>query len=759
MRPHVPLFVRSEFSFLNGASRLEELVKVAAKLGYDTLALTDRDNLCGVPEFLGLCERQGIKPLLGAELTLETGRIIAFAKTRKGFSCLCKLLSKAHLDNERRQPCLPEQALRGQAEDLILLAGGDNAPFAKWIHERRNEKASHWLKEMYQRFGPDFCVRIERTLVPLQGEFNAKLIAICKELGIPVVAVNSVHYARPDQFRIFDLLSCVRTLTKLDEPHPERALNEFGFLQSPESLTKLFSDIPEALQRSCEIADRCVPYSLRDKCFQPRFPDVTKEQATPLLRELAFAGANRKYSNIEEGLRTRLDYELNVIGELDFAGYFLIMNDLLAFARSKNVRYAGRGSSADSVVAYCLDITKVDAYKRNLRFERFINPERAESLPDIDVDFDRRYHEDIVNYVLNKYGQAHVAGVASFNRFRARGAIRDVAKAMGFEVEDIDKLAKLSHWGLSAKGIASTLNTRPEIRALKVERKKFELLFELCAGLDDLPRHISAHPCGVMITGAPVQEITPLLRAANGMLISHYDKDGVEDLGLVKFDLLSLPTLGAVGDAAIMVRQHSPEFDYDRIPLDDEPTFELLRAGETAGGFQNESPAQQSMAPRLNARTIEDVIAAVALIRPGPLKGEMVEPFIRRRNGLEQVTSIHPVIDKILEHTYGVVLYQEQVISIAVELAGFSPGQADVLRRTISHNRSSDKMDELGQVFIKQSIERGVEPDIAEKVFTWIQGYAGYGFCEAHAAAFGDTSYKTVYLLQHHPAEFYAAHY
>lgn len=757
MRPPVPLMVRSEFSFLNGASRLEELVKVAAQLGNDTLALTDVDHLCGVPEFLGLCKRHGVRPILGVELTLNTGRIIALAKSRKGFASLCRLLTESHLENERRQPMLQEDRLLDYAEDLILIAGGNDASFASWVYQRRMEKAEAWIRGMQERLGADFFVRVERTFQPMQREFNARLASLCSELNIPVVACNPVHYARPDQYRIFDSLSCIRNLIKLDDPHPERPINGFGYLQSPVMLEKLFADMPHALEMTRSIAERCEEYSLNDEMYRPRFGNISEDDSIRTLYQLTEAGAKRKYGSINDDLDKRIKYELSVITDLGFAGYFLIVHDLLTFARSKGVRYAGRGSSADSVVAYCLDITKVDAFKRNLRFERFINPERKESLPDIDIDFDRRYREDIVQYVIAKYGQEHVAGVASFNRYRARGAIRDVAKAIGFEAEDIDKLARYSHWALSAKRIASTLDSRPEIRSLQVDKNKFELLFELCAGLDDMPRHISAHPCGVMITGAPIQGITPLLRAANGMLISHYEKDGVEDLGLVKFDLLSLPTLGVVEDTAVMVRQHSPKFEYDQIPLDDEKTFELLRSGETTGGFQNESPAQQSLAPRLQARTIEDVIAAVALIRPGPLKGEMVEPFVRRRNGLEQAASIHPVIDKILEHTYGVVLYQEQVISIAVELAGFTPGQADVLRRTISHNRSYEKMAELGEQFVKQSIERGVEPELAEKVFTWIQGYAGYGFCEAHAASFGDTSYKTAYLLQHHPAEFYAS--
>ncbi|MCB1060305.1 MAG: PHP domain-containing protein, partial [Calditrichaeota bacterium] len=313
MRSPVPLMVRSEFSFLNGASRLEELVKVAAQLGYDTLALTDVDHLCGVPEFLGLCKRHGVRPILGLELTLNTGRVIALAKSRKGFASLCRLVTESHLENERRQPMLQEDRLLDDADDLILIAGGNDAPFASWVYQQRIDRAEARLRGMQNRLGADFFVRIERTLQPMQQEFNARLTSLCSDLRIPVVACNSVHYARPNQYRIFDLLSCIRNLIKLDDPHPERPINGFGYLQSPIAFTRLFADMPQALEMTHSIADRCENYSLNDELYRPRFGSISEDASIRELYKLTEAGARRKYGSINDELDKRIKYELSVI--------------------------------------------------------------------------------------------------------------------------------------------------------------------------------------------------------------------------------------------------------------------------------------------------------------------------------------------------------------------------------------------------------------------------------------------------------------
>lgn len=756
-QPFVHLHVHSEFSFVDGASHVEALVGCAAEDGQRALALTDHDNLCGAPEFLGLCRQHSIKPIFGVELTLDTGHVTVLAKNRTGFASICKLLTRAHLDHERNHPVLQESMLLAEGKELIVLSGCSSGPLARLVRSRKFDQARDWVRIYRERFGEDFFIEIQRTLEPMQERLNERLIRLSYELGVPLVATNNVHYVKREQSRVQDLLTCVRHLIPLDEPHEDRKINAHLYLKSASEMNMLFADLSDAVRNTVEIADRCEAYEISEPRFQPRFIGQHDTSASQNLRDLTIAGANRRYACIKPALKARIDYELSVIAELGFADYFLVVHDLVQFARGKNFRHAGRGSAADSVVAYCLDITKVDSYARNLRFERFINPERANNLPDIDIDFDSRYRDQVTEYVTDRYGKDHVATVCTYSRFRARSAIRDVAKALGFAVGDIDRIAKSTHWATSARGIRVAIDKRPELRALNIPMKKFELLFDLCAALNNLPRHISTHLGGVVITGDRIWEISPLQMAAKGVQVIQYDKDGVEDLRLLKLDLLCLRMLGAVEDSVGMISSRDDSFDLDRIPCDDRSTFDLIQSGATAGAFQIESPAQMSLHPRLKTSTYEDIVASVALIRPGPVKGEMVEPFVRHRNAQENITPIHPVIDKILGHTYGVVLYQEQVISIAVDLAGFTPGQADSLRRAISHHRAEEKMKELGEMFVAQAISNGVDRELAEKVFSWLQGYAGYGFCEAHAAAFGDTSYRTAYLLQHHPAEFYAA--
>lgn len=755
--PFVHLHVHSGFSFLDGASHVEALVRRAAELGFAALALTDHNNLCGAPEFLKQCRAADIKPIFGAELTLDTGQVVALARNRLGYSSLCKLLTHSHLDNERGKPVLPQSMLLENGEGLIILSGYDHSPLVRWMLNRRYDKAREWVQIFQQRFGADFLIEIVRSLEPLQEPLNRRLIALAHELDIPLIASGNVHYAMPEQSQLHDVLTCIRHLLPLDEPHEDRKVNGELYLKSAAEMNQIFADLPAAIQNTGEIAGRCDDYSIFETRFLPRFIGGNGASSPRQLRSLTYTGAAKRYGDLTMALRARLDYELSVICELGFADYFLVVHDLVQFARQRSIRHAGRGSAADSAVAYCLDITKVDAFTRNLRFERFINPERAHNLPDIDIDFDSRYRDEVTAYVTTTYGSDRVATVCTYSRFRARSAIRDVAKTLGFAVEDIDRIAKSTHWATAARKLRAAIDQRPELRALNISPQKFGLLLDLCAAIDNLPRHLSTHLGGVVMTGDPLWEISPLQMAAKGVQVLQYDKDGVEDLRLLKLDLLCLRMLGAVEDSVQVISAHDQNFDLDRIPTDDPDVFALIQTGDTAGAFQIESPAQMSLHPRLKTATYEDVVASVALIRPGPVQGEMVEPFIRRRNAQEIPPPIHPVVDKILGHTYGVVLYQEQVISIAVELAGFTPGQADTLRRTISHHRAHERMQEIGEAFIAQAVRNGVEQALAEKAFTWLQGYAGYGFCEAHAAAFGDTSYRTAYLLAHHPAEFYAA--
>lgn len=755
-QPFVHLHVNSEYSFLKGASHVEELVRTAVEHKQTALALTDCNSLSGAPELLMLCRKQGIKPVFGAELTLDQGNIVALAKNRQGYTSLCKLITHAHLSNERNQPSLSEAFLFEEAQDVIVLSGGESSPLVRFFRTGDSPRAVAWAGRFRQRFGRDFYLEIQRSAEPGIRAFNKFLIETARQTKIPLVATNGVLYSTPSRAHIQDVLTCIHHLITVDMPHADRQISNQHHLRSTEEMQALFTDLPDALENTRYITERCESYELGGEAFVPRLPGTPFEKACKL-RELVFSGARRHYPEMPDGLVTRIQYELGIICSLNFMDYFLIAYDLIQFARRSNYRYAGRGSAADSIVAFCLDITKVDAYKRNLRFERFINPSRANNLPDIDIDFDARYRDKVTEYVTRSYGKDHVATVCTFSRFRGRSALRDIAKVLDFPEADIDIIAKSTHWATSASKLRRAIQKRPELRSLSIPEERFGLLLDLCEDIANLPRHLSTHLGGVVITGDPIYHVSPLQMAAKGIQVIQYDKEGVEDLNLFKLDLLCLRMLSAVEDSVVEIAKTKTDFDYDKIDVDDPQIYELIQNGGTVGAFQIESPAQISLHPRLKTRTYEDVVASVALIRPGPIKGEMVEPFIRRRNSQEKVSFIHPAVEKILGHTYGVVLYQEQVVAIAVELAGFSPAQADTLRRTISHNRSLERMQEIGKTFVEQAVGNGVSVDIANEVFSWLEGYAGYGFCEAHAAAFGDTSVRTAHLLNYYPAEFFAA--
>ena len=526
------------------------------------------------------------------------------------------------------------------------------------------------------------------------------------------VATNNVHYARKEDFFVHDVLTCVRTLTRLEDAHPERRLNAENYLKSEKEMKEALPGFHRAIQMASEVADMCEqPIELGVPNFPSFDVPVGFRSAAEYLRYLVYRGAEERYERVGESIKRRLEHELDIIEKLGYEDYFLVVWDLAEFARRQGIRNSGRGSAADSAVAYCLKVTDVDPIAHNLLFERFLSLERGEK-PDIDVDFDARRRDEVSTYVRGKYGEDHVAAVATYNTFQGRSAIRDAGKAMGYSDDEIDLIAKrLPHYvGVSEE----TFQSVPELRDLGVPPKKLETLIRVAQRLTNLPRFLATHLGGLVICRTPVTWVSPVERSAKGVTIVQFDKDDVEDLGLVKIDLLSLRTLGAVEDS--LGYAGAAQVDYDRIPLDDEETYERLRSADTVGVFQLESPAQRALQSRLGADNIEDVVASVALIRPGPIKGDMVEPFVRRRKGLEQVAYLDPRLEPILKKTYGVILFQEQVIEIASTIAGFSPGEADQLRRVMTHSRSGDEMDRLGALFVSKAVERGLCEDTARAI-------------------------------------------
>ena len=503
-----------------------------------------------------------------------------------------------------------------------------------------------------------------------------------------------------------------------------------------------------------KIAEMC-RLVLTDEKRYPKFPLPEGYSGDSFLRELVYKGAAERYGRLTREVQERLAKELEVIARLGYADYFLVVWDVVNYARSRGIRCAGRGSAGASAVAYCLYLTEVDPVARGLAFERFLSLERAER-PDIDVDFDSRYRDEVSQYVYRKYGEERVAAVATYSTYQVRSAVRDLGKVLGYQTAEIDALAK-SMPPVPADRVFEALEFFPELRRGPWREKRYRRLFDFCVRVAGLPRFLGTHLGGLIVSRGPVTEVTPLELAAKGVRIAQFDRDDVEELYLVKLDLLSLKALSVLEDAAQAIAASHPGFSYERLPLDDPATYRLLNRGETVGVFQLESPAQRALQTRLGATNIEDIVASVALIRPGPIKGRMVEPFLARRQGREPVTYLDPRLAPVLAKTYGVVLFQEQVIAIAAELAGFTPGEADRLRRLMTHARSHREMRSLGEEFIRRALQRGLSEETAKEVFACLEGYASYGFCEAHAAAFATTSYWTAYLSAHYPVYFYTA--
>lgn len=752
----VHLHTHSPFSFLDGASSIEALVERAAQLDMPALAITDHNNVSAAVKFHQTASRAGIKPIQGTEAELPGGyHLTLIARNARGYASLCRLLTRSHLSNPRGKPCLDPNWM-AEIEDVLVLSGCRRGQIPALILKGHYRQALECARHYRDMLGKEnFYIEMQDTLLPGNQRLNHRLMQLGDCLDLESVATNNVHYADRQDFMIHDLLICVNHLLRIDDIHPARPLNAEQYLKSTASMEERFSFCPRALANTALIAEQCQGVLTGSPVHFPRFASPPGGDAAAYLRSLSYAGARERYGKITPLVQQRLDYELGIIEQMGFADYFLVVWDVAQFARRQGIRYAGRGSAADSLVSYCLFICDVDALQRGLLFERFMSPERSQ-LPDIDIDFEARYRDRVIDYVYKKYGTERVARVSTYNTFRARSAVRDIGKVLGFDEVELGKIAKsLPH--TYADRIRGLLDHLPELRNSPLKEQRFQLLLDVCEHIAGFPRFLGTHLGGLVISDVPLTDFTPLQKSALGPVITQFDKDDIEALGLVKLDLLSLRTLSVVQDTVQQIQETGISLEYDRIDLDDSATYDMISQGETIGVFQLESPAQRALQTRLGASHMEDIVASMALIRPGPIKGNMVDPYIRRRQGQEEITYLHPLLKPILEKTYGVILFQEQVIEIAIAVAGFTPGEADRLRRVMTHARSQRVMEEIGQHFVEKAVQNGIDAGVAKSIFACMVGYASYGFCEAHAAAFATTSYKTAYLAKHHPAQYFAA--
>lgn len=752
------LHVHSHYSLREGVDSPQEIVRVAAAAGYGTVALTDRSSLSGGVRFVRAAQAAGLSPVLGTEVHTageEPDRLILLADGEEGYRNLSRLLTAAYALGGRHDPRVTPDLVAAHRRGVFALLGTRRSLAARALLGGQLERARAHVAPYAEIFGPEGAALVlERAYLPGEPRLEAGIDALARTFGLPVVAAPPVRHARREDMWLCDLLACVRSGRSLDAPSPLRPLNREGYILPREEFARRYADRPDALQGAAFLGERLRP-PYRVPSPRLRAPSIrlpAGESAPEALRAAVREGVARRYGpHPPAGLWDRLEHELGVILDLGYADYFLLVMDVVAFARRSGIRVAGRGSAADSAVAYALGITEVDAFARGLLFERFLSRERGER-PDIDLDFDARQRDRVAAYVRERYGDEHVAAVGTFATYRIRSAVRELGEALGFGEGELDRLAK-SIPDVAADAILPEWDRYPELRGREEERRRYALLWRAAAALAGAPRLPSTHLGGLVIADEPVAGIAPLFPAANGGITMALDKDDVEDMGLIKLDLLSLRALSALDRT---VRALAPGAE-GRVVPDDPATYARIRRGETIGVFQLESPAQRALQARLGAERLEDLVHSVALIRPGPIQGNMVDPYVRRRRGEEAVAYLHPQLEPILAKTYGVVLFQEQVIEIAVRVAGFAPGEADRLRRVMTHGRSRAEMAAIGEEFVARARGRGMEEATARAIFDMLAGYASYGFSEAHAAAFGQTAYVTAFLLEHEPAASFAA--
>ena len=790
MSGFVHLHVHSHFSFMDGAAGIDELVARAVELGMPALSLTDHQGLYGGLRFYQAARKAGVRPILGAEVVVEVAGTVGcegdqppderlplsppvgfgraagsgfhltlLAKDLAGYRNLCRLLSRAHVRSGDGPSVIVLSDLAARSEGLIGLSGCPAGEAGAAVLAGLGWRAEAALRRLARCFAAgDFYVELVHLLTPESARYVGGLAAIAKRLGLPVVATNNVHYVARAGFRLHDVLASAGSRTKL--PGPYRRENAELWLKPAGEMRRLFADIPGACDATLEIAERC-DLDLGLGGFH--FPSVevpAGETAYSALAKCAWRGLEQRYRPVTPASLSRLQHELAIIQELGFSEYFLVVKDIVDFAKSKGIRCSGRGSAGDSIVTYALGITDADPIACDLLFERFLNPARKQ-MPDIDVDFDSRRRDEVIDYIYKRFGNDHVAMVATVQTMTARGAVRTVARSFGLPIEEVNRLSRHLPW-VSAHRLPEVLETYPECTNHPLrDASRYGLLVELATELNGCPMHLGTHLGGFIITKEPIDTWMPLQWAAKGVVVSQYDKDDIEALGLVKMDILGLRMHSAISDTVALARERVGEAavpePFEIEPRDDPTVYEMIASADTVGLFQLESSGQRNLAMRLKERTFDDIIAAISLFRPGPLEAEMIAPFIRRRHGLEPVVVPHPAMGKVLADSYGVIVYQEQVLRVAQAVAGFTLSEADSLRRAMTKHRSREEMAAIGRHFVERACGLGTEPAVAEEVFRQLEGFAAYGFCKAHAACFGVVSYASAWLKAYYPAEFAAS--
>ena len=679
--------------------------------------------------------------------------LVLLARDYQGWSNLCRIISAAHLEHPGEPPLARLATLAEHGGHLVALSGCRRGEI--WSRLLAGDKAGARAAASVLRdiFGRDFFVELQHELLPDSGASLRALDLLAHELRLPTVATGDVHYTVKGDAGLHDVLAAEAANQPL--PNPLGRKNAELYLKSPAQMRRLFQRYPEAYANAERIAARCNLDLGLGRLLFPAYPLPPGETAFSLLWKRCFKGAEQRYRPLTAEVTARLERELKVVEELGFAEYFLAVHDIVEFARGRGIYYSGRGSAGNSIVSYVLRICDADPIAHELLFERFLNPARRE-MPDVDIDFCSARRDEVIQYIYERFGHDKVAMVATVSTVRAPSAVRIVSRAFGFTPDETNGLSKRIPWGSAAK-LGEMLAERPELEGHQFQNPHYRRLVHVAERLSGFPAHLGTHLGGFILSRDPLTDRVPLQWAAKGVVVAQFDKDDVETLGLVKMDILALKMHSAIAEAVRRIEARTGEHvSAWELPRDDPKVYELIRSARTVGLFQLESSGQRNLATRLQERDFEDVIAAISLFRPGPLQADMIAPFIRRRHGREPVTVPHPAMERILRRTYGVIVYQEQVIEVAAAVAGFSLAEGDLLRRTMTHERSLEEMDAIGRSFVEKAVARGVSRTAADEVFRQLRGFAAYGFNKAHAACFAIVCNASAWLKAHYPAEFYA---
>jgi len=765
MRNFVHLHCHSEYSLLEGALRVPKMVDAAKALGMDSVALTDNGTMFGTIEFYLKAKASGINPIIGCDMYLTPDmsvkerakyRLILLCKNFKGYQSLIKVVTESHLNGFYYKARVDLACLAKYSEGLIAISPGNRGPVAYHVSSHQDEEATRWAESLKGIYGDDFYLGIQRLGLPFEDTIIDGTYEISRKLECPVVATNDVYYPTRDTAYLRNVLSCIQTGKRLEE-EGRRFESEEQYFKTPDEMATLFQDHPDAIANTVAIAKKCKVEIETDQVRLPQFKCPDNKTSEEYLEHLVWTGVQEKYGEVTDELKARVRFEMDVITKMHYSNYFLIIFDFLDFCKRENIPVGpGRGSAAGSIVSYALNITRIDPLRYNLLFERFLNPERI-SMPDVDIDFCIKRRGEVIDYIVKTYGSDCVSQIITFGTMQARAVVRDVGRVLNIPLSIVDRIAKLIP---AAPGkytsIAEALEQVPDLKKMYEEAEEYRQLLDIGSALEGQARHSSTHAAGVVISRDPLDTVVPLT-SNDGQIATQYEMTDIEKIGLLKMDILGLRNLTVMQDSVnLITKNHGITLDLDKLPLDDSKTYAMLCDGKGVGVFQLEGRGMRQLLKDMQPQVFEDIIALLALYRPGPLGSGMVSDFVSNKSGKTQVRYEIDVLEPILKDTYGMIVYQEQVMQIASVIGGFTLGQADMLRRAMGKKKKED-MDKMREAFLDGAKLKKFPSEKSERIFDLCYKFAEYGFNKSHSAAYAMISYQTAYLKANYPAEYMAS--